>query len=81
MTPMSAWYWGRPDIEGPFLAAMPLGRWATEAEIAAPIVFLKRDDLEGEALGDVKPGDPHYDRYRDRLRRAIEDGVAQLITI
>ena len=43
MTPMSAWYWGRPDIEGPFLAAMPLGRWATEPEIAAPIVFLLSD--------------------------------------
>lgn len=43
MTPMSAWYWGRPDIEGPFLDAMPLGRWATEAEIAAPIVFLLSD--------------------------------------
>ncbi|RMC37800.1 SDR family oxidoreductase [Paracoccus alkanivorans] len=40
MTPMSAWYWGRPEIEGPFLKQMPLGRWATEAEIAAPIAFL-----------------------------------------
>ena len=29
MTPMSAWYWGREDIEGSFLEAMPLGRWAT----------------------------------------------------
>jgi L-xylulose reductase len=43
MTPMSAWYWGRPDIEGPFLEAMPLGRWATEDDIAAPIVFLLGD--------------------------------------
>ncbi len=43
MTPMSAWYWGRPDIEGPFLEQMPLGRWATEDEIAAPIVFLLSD--------------------------------------
>ena len=43
MTPMSAWYWGRDDIQGPFLEAMPLGRWATEAEIAAPIVFLLGD--------------------------------------
>lgn len=43
MTPMSAWYWGRPDIEGPFLEAMPLHRWATEAEIATPIVFLLSD--------------------------------------
>ena len=43
MTPMSAWYWGRPEIAEPFLAAMPLGRWATEDEIAAPIVFLLGD--------------------------------------
>ena len=43
MTPMSAWYWGREDIQGPFLEQMPLGRWATEAEIAAPIVFLLSD--------------------------------------
>ncbi len=44
MTPMSAWYWGRPDIEGPFLEQMPLGRWATEADIAGPIAFLLSDD-------------------------------------
>ena len=43
MTPMSAWYWGRPEIEGPFLETMPLGRWATEEEIAAPIAFLLSD--------------------------------------
>ncbi|MBT8158935.1 MULTISPECIES: SDR family oxidoreductase [Arthrobacter] len=43
MTPMSAWYWGRPDIEGPFLEQMPLGRWATVEEIAAPVVFLLSD--------------------------------------
>jgi L-xylulose reductase len=43
MTPMSAWYWGRPEIAEPFLAAMPLGRWATEDEIAAPIIFLLSD--------------------------------------
>ncbi len=43
MTPMSAWYWGKPEIEKPFLETMPLGRWATEDEIAAPIVFLLSD--------------------------------------
>jgi L-xylulose reductase len=43
MTSMSAWYWGRDDIGGPYLQQMPLGRWATEAEIAAPIVFLLSD--------------------------------------
>lgn len=53
MTPMSAWYWGRPEIEGPFLETMPLGRWATEDEIAAPIAFLLSDDasmISGAAL-------------------------------
>jgi L-xylulose reductase len=34
---------GREDIGGPFLEQMPLGRWATEDEIAAPIVFLLSD--------------------------------------
>ena len=43
MTPMSAWYWGREDVAGPFLQAMLLGRWATEDEIAAPITFLLSD--------------------------------------
>lgn len=43
MTPMSAWYWGRPEIQKPFLDTMPLGRWATEDEIAAPVVFLLGD--------------------------------------
>ena len=43
MTPMSEWYWGRDDIGGPVLAAMPLGRWATEEDCAAPIVFLLSD--------------------------------------
>ncbi|SDZ57300.1 SDR family oxidoreductase [Herbiconiux ginsengi] len=43
MTPMSAWYWGRPEIEGPYLEQMPLGRWATVDEIAAPVVFLLSD--------------------------------------
>ena len=43
MTEMSAFYWGRPEIGEPFLRQMPLGRWATEDEIAAPIVFLIGD--------------------------------------
>ena len=43
MTPMSEWYWGRKDIGGPLLEAMPLGRWATEEDCAAPIIFLLSD--------------------------------------
>jgi NAD(P)-dependent dehydrogenase (short-subunit alcohol dehydrogenase family) len=44
MTEMSAFYWGREDVGPAFLAQMPLGRWATEDEIAGPIVFLLSDD-------------------------------------
>lgn len=43
MTEMSNFYWGRSDIGGPFLEQMPLGRWATEEDIAGPIVFLLSD--------------------------------------
>ncbi|MEP0505177.1 MAG: SDR family oxidoreductase [Paracoccaceae bacterium] len=43
MTPMSAWYWGRPEVQGPFLETMPLQKWATEDDIAAPVVFLLSD--------------------------------------
>lgn len=43
MTPMSEWYWGRKDIGGPLLDAMPLHRWATEDDCAGPIVFLLSD--------------------------------------
>lgn len=43
MTPMSAWHWDRPEVRDPFLNTMPLHRWATEDEIAAPIVFLLSD--------------------------------------
>lgn len=44
MTPMSAWYWDKPDTGGKLLEAMPLGRYATEDEIAGPIVFLLSED-------------------------------------
>src|SRR3954470_17323258 len=43
MTDMSNFYWGRDDIGKPFLEQMPLGRWATEEEVAGPIVFLLSD--------------------------------------
>jgi NAD(P)-dependent dehydrogenase (short-subunit alcohol dehydrogenase family) len=43
MTPMSAGYWGRPEIGEPYLAQMPRGRWETEDEVAGPIVVLLSD--------------------------------------
>jgi L-xylulose reductase len=53
MTKMSEHYWGRPEIGEPYLARMPLGRWATEEEVAKPIMFLLGDDasmITGVAL-------------------------------
>lgn len=44
MTEMSNFYWGRPEIGEPFLAQMPLGRWATVDDVAGPIVFLLSAD-------------------------------------
>lgn len=40
LTEMSQQYWGRPEIGGPFLEKMPLGRFATPDDIAAPVAFL-----------------------------------------
>lgn len=43
LTPISEGHWSQPEVAEPFLAAMPLGRWATVDEIAAPITFLMGD--------------------------------------
>lgn len=43
MTDMATGHWGRPEVAAPFLANMPLGRWATLDDVAAPIVFLLSD--------------------------------------
>ena len=59
MTEMSAFYWGRPDIGGPFLEMMPLGKWATEADCAAPVVFLLSDQA-GMISGAHLPIDGGY---------------------
>lgn len=40
MTPISAPYWSNPLVRDPYLSTMPLGRCATEDEVAAPVVFL-----------------------------------------
>lgn len=46
MTDMSNFYWGRPEIGGPFLEQMPLGRWASVDDVAGPIAFLLGPDSE-----------------------------------
>ena len=71
MTPMSAWYWGKPEIADPFLATMPLGRWATEDEIAASVSVLQRAGaqfvlLQCQSTYPAPYKDVHL-RYMDRL--------------
>jgi L-xylulose reductase len=43
ITKMTHRYWGRPEIAEPFLAKMPLGKYATPDDIAGPIAFLLSD--------------------------------------
>lgn len=59
MSEMSQFYWGRPEIGDPFLAQMPLHRWATEDDIAGPIAFLLGDDA-GMITGVSLPIDGGY---------------------
>lgn len=59
MTEMSEFYWGRPEIGGPFLEQMPLGKWATEADVAGPVVFLL-SDAAGMITGAHLPIDGGY---------------------
>jgi NAD(P)-dependent dehydrogenase (short-subunit alcohol dehydrogenase family) len=59
MTEMSAFYWGRPEIGEPFLQQMPLHKWATEDDIAGPIVFLLSDEA-GMISGVSLPIDGGY---------------------
>ena len=43
MTPIATGHWTKKEVAEPFLRQMPLGRWATEDEVAGPIVFLLSD--------------------------------------
>ena len=59
MTEMSEFYWGRPEIGGPFLDMMPLRKWATQADVAGPVVFLLSDQA-GMITGAHLPIDGGY---------------------
>ena len=72
MTEMSASYWGKPEVGEPFLRRMPLGRWATEDEIASPIVFLlgrRRLDDYRRLASDRWRGDVLLSRCEVSVRR------------
>lgn len=59
MTEMSEFYWGRPEIGEPFLAQMPLHRWASQADVAGPVIFLL-SDAAGMISGAHLPIDGGY---------------------
>ncbi len=47
--------------------------------MAAPVVYLKRERLEPESLGEIAPGHPWHERYAAILRRALDDSFVKLV--
>lgn len=56
-------------------------RGARYVPVAAPIVFVKRDDAGAAALGELAPDDPSHAEYLAVIRRAVADEAAQLIAV
>ena len=52
---------------------------ATYVPVATPIIFAKREDMAGTALGAIKPGHAAYDGYRMLLKDAVSEGYARLV--
>ena len=47
--------------------------------VSAPIVYLKREDFVGAALGEVGPDQAGFAAYRQLLEETVEQGYARLI--
>jgi hypothetical protein len=47
--------------------------------VSAPIVYIKRDDFAGVALGEISTGDAGHGEYRRILDDTVEQGYARLI--
>ena len=47
--------------------------------VSAPIVYIKRDDFAGVALGEISAGDAGHGEYRRILDETVEQGYARLI--
>lgn len=59
LTPMAAMAWGDPVKRDPMLAAIPLGRFAEPAQVAAPVLFLLSEGA-GMISGVCMPVDGGY---------------------
>jgi DNA-binding Xre family transcriptional regulator len=47
--------------------------------VSAPIVYAKRSDFGGMAMGEIAPGHAHYRTYKRLLDEALEQGYARVI--
>jgi len=47
--------------------------------VSAPIVFLKRGDFAGVALGEIGPGQPGHEGYKRLLEETLQQGYARLV--
>jgi len=47
--------------------------------VSAPIVYIKRDDFAGMALGEIAAGAAGHGEYRRVLDETVEQGYARLI--
>jgi hypothetical protein len=49
--------------------------------VSAPIVYLKRDDFAGAAIGEIGTEHADYREYAQLLADTVEQGYARLITM
>ena len=54
-------------------------RGAMFVPVATPIVYAKREQFRASALGEIKPGAPDYEAYKQMLDDSVEQGYARLV--
>lgn len=54
-------------------------RGAMYVPVSAPIVYAKREQFRANALGEIKPGAPDYEGYKQMLDESVEQGYARLV--
>lgn len=54
-------------------------RGASVTPVAAPIVYVRTDNFQDEALGSVARGSPAFERYRVLLDDAVSEGYARIV--
>jgi hypothetical protein len=49
--------------------------------VSAPIVYAKRQDFKGTALGEITAKSPDYKAYKSFLDATIDEGYARLVNV